>query len=218
MSYAQRRVIFLPGASGDGRFWQPVAERLPPCTKIFIDYPGAGRIPHSPLVRSFDDLVAMTMRHMDRPVDLVAQSMGGVVAVRAALRRPQRVRRLVLTATSGGVNFKSFNHREWRDQYRREYPSAADWVTAYRVDLTDQFSHLNVPTLLLWSDTDEISPLAVGKHLATLLPHADLVVVRGGDHMFARDRADEVAPYIARHLFSRGHDTFTEQLPHDIFM
>jgi hypothetical protein len=39
--------------------------------------------------------------------------------------------RLVLTATSGGVNFKDFTHREWRDQYRLEYPSAADWVEAF---------------------------------------------------------------------------------------
>lgn len=100
------------------------------------------------------------------------------------------------------MNFKDFTHREWRDQYRREYPSAADWVTAYRVDLTHQLSHLHVPTLLLWSDMDEISPLAVGERLATLLPQAELVVVSGGDHMFARNRADEVAPHIARHLFS----------------
>jgi poly(3-hydroxyoctanoate) depolymerase len=201
VSHAQR-VIFLPGASGDGRFWQPVAERLPPCTKIFMDYPGAGRVPPSASVRSFDDLVTLTLAHMDRPVDLVAQSMGGVVAVRAALQRPRGVRRLVLTATSGGVNFQGVDHREWRDEYRREYPSAADWITTYRVDLTDQLSRLDVPTLLVWSDADAISPLAVGKHLATLLPHAELVVVRGADHMFARDRADEVAPHIERHLFS----------------
>ena len=71
---------------------------------------------------------------------------------------------LVLTATSGGVNFKPFKHEEWRDQYRREYPGAADWITSYRVDLTDQLSRLRVPTLLLWSDTDAISPLAIGKN------------------------------------------------------
>ena len=201
MSHAQR-VIFLPGASGDGRFWRPVAERLPPCPKMFMDYPGAGTIPHRPSVRSFDDLVTLTLTHMDGAVDVVAQSMGGVVAVRAALERPQGVRRLVLTATSGGVSFQGVDQGEWRDQYRREYPNAADWVTAYRVDLTDQLSRLHVPTLLVWSDADEISLLAVGERLATLLPHAELVVVPGGDHLFARDRADEVAPHIARHLFS----------------
>ncbi len=200
----QRRVIFLPGVSGDGRFWQPVAERLPACEKILVDYPGAGRVPHHPSVRSFDDLVTMTMAHMDQPVDLVAQSMGGIVAVQAALRRPRAVRRLVLTATSGGVNFGTFKQAEWRDQYRREYPGAADWITAYRVDLTDQLPGLKVPTLLLWSDADPISPAAVGAHLARLLPDARLVVIRGGDKMFARGRAAEVVPHIERHLFQSG--------------
>jgi pimeloyl-ACP methyl ester carboxylesterase len=196
-------IVFLPGASGDGRFWRPVAERLPSCPKVFLDYPGAGRIPPSPQIGSFDDLVTLALTHMDRPVDLVAQSMGGVVAVRAALERPGRVRRLVLTATSGGVGVDGLDRREWRDEYRREYPDAAAWVTGDRVaDLTDRLPELDVPTLLVWSDADAISPLAVGERLAALLPHAELVIVRGGDHMFARDRADEVAPHVARHLFS----------------
>lgn len=198
---ASSRVIFLPGVSGDGRFWQPVAGRLPPCERILVDYPGAGDIPHSPSVRSFDDLVALVMTHMDRPVDVVAQSMGGVVAVRAALARPQAVRRLVLTATSGGVDFKAFTHQEWRDEYRRAYPGAAEWITTYRVDLTEQLRRLTIPTLLLWSDADAISPLAVGEYLSRLLPASRLVVIKGGDHMFARDRAAEVAPHIATHLF-----------------
>jgi len=194
-------VIFLPGVSGDGRFWQPVAERLPPCEKILVDYPGAGNIPHSPSVRSFDDLVTLATSHMESPVDIVAQSMGGVVAVQAALARPPAVRRLVLTATSGGVDFKAFKHQEWRAQYRQNYPGAAEWITTYRVDLTEHLARLSIPTLLLWSDADAISPLAVGEHLSRLLPASKLVVIRGGDHMFARDRAAEVAPYIATHLF-----------------
>jgi pimeloyl-ACP methyl ester carboxylesterase len=174
---------------------------LPPCEAILLDYPGAGDVPHDPAVRSFDDLVARTLGHMDGPVDLVAQSMGGVIAVLAALRRPQAVRRLVLAATSGGVSFAGVRHAEWRDQYRRDFPSAAGWITTYRVDLADRLPQLRAPTLLLWSDADEISPLAVGQRLAGLLPEATLVVIPGGDHVFARDRATEVAPHVARHLF-----------------
>jgi pimeloyl-ACP methyl ester carboxylesterase len=196
------RIVFLPGASGRGWFWEPVAERLPPCEAVLIDYPGAGDVPHDPSVRCFDDLVERALAHMEGPVDLVAQSMGGVIALQAALRRPQAVRRLVLAATSGGVSFAAFRHAGWRDQYRRDFPDAADWVTATRVDLGDRLREVRVPTLLLWSDADEISPLAVGEHLASLLPDATLVVISGGDHMFARDRAAEVAPHVARHLFS----------------
>jgi pimeloyl-ACP methyl ester carboxylesterase len=69
------------------------------------------------------------------------------------------------------------------------------------VDLTDRIPAIACPTLLLWSDADPISPLAVGEALARRLPRAELVVIPGADHMFARDRAGEVAPHVARHLF-----------------
>src|SRR5207249_5700019 len=104
------------------------------------------------------------------------QSMGGIIAVQAARARPQAVRRMVLTATSGGVDFKAFKHQEWREQYRREYPGSAEWITTYRVDLTEHLARLSIPTLLLWSNADEISPLAVGEHLSRLLPDSKLVV------------------------------------------
>lgn len=196
------RILFLPGASGDGRFWQPVAAQLPPGEKILLDWPGLGAVPPRPEIRGFDDLATLVLGHMDREVDLVAQSMGGVVAVLAALARPEAVRRLVLTATSGGVRLPSTGIADWRAEYRQEFPSAAPWVTEYRVDLTDRLPSIRCPTLLLWSDADPISPLAVGQDLARRLPDARLVVVRDAGHMFGRDRAAEVVPHIARHLFA----------------
>jgi pimeloyl-ACP methyl ester carboxylesterase len=52
----------------------------------------------------FDDLVRLVEAELTEPSTLVAQSMGGIVAVRVALRQPTQVRRLVLVATSGGVD------------------------------------------------------------------------------------------------------------------
>jgi pimeloyl-ACP methyl ester carboxylesterase len=195
------RVLFLPGASGDGRFWRPVADRLPACEPVLLDWPGCGRVPPRPDVRGFDDLVRLALEHVDRPVDVVAQSMGGVVAIQAALARPAAVRRLVLAATSGGLRLPEAGFGEWRDDYRREYPQAAPWITEARVDVSDRIPAIACPTLLLWSDADPISPLAVGEALARRLPRAELVVIPGADHMFARDRAEAVAPHVARHLF-----------------
>jgi pimeloyl-ACP methyl ester carboxylesterase len=196
-----RRVLFLPGASGDGRFWRPVADRLPPCETILLDWPGLGHVPPRPEIRGYDDLVTLALGYMDREVDLVAQSMGGVVAVLTVLARPEAVRRLVLTATSGGLRLEGFAVQDWRGEYRQEFPSAAAWVTGSRIDLTDRIASIRCPALLLWSDADPISPLAVGEELARRLPDAELVVIPGAEHMFARDRAGEVAPHVARHLF-----------------
>jgi len=138
---------------------------------------------------------------MDRPVHLVAQSMGGVVAMRTALAYPADVARIVLVATSGGIDLTPFGVADWRAEYEREYPAAAKWIVTARDDLTDRLPSIDAPVLLLWGDADPISPVSVGKRLSSLLPKSDLVVVKGGTHALARDRADDVAPHIERHLF-----------------
>ena len=56
------------------------------------------------------------------------------------------------------------------------------------------------PTLLIWGDSDAISPIAVGHHLAGRVPDSRLEIVPGGDHDLARVHADLVAGLVARHL------------------
>jgi pimeloyl-ACP methyl ester carboxylesterase len=199
---APRRVLFLPGASGDGGFWRPVAERLPATWgKTFFDWPGLGRVLSRPDVASLADLARLVLdRAGPGPVDLVAQSMGGVVAMMALLARPACVRRLVLTATSAGIDITPFAPEDWRPEYAREYPEAASWILTERPNLEARLSSVTQPTLLLWSDADPISPLVVGRRLGEVLPRAELVVIAGVDHMFARDHAEAVAPHVLRHL------------------
>jgi pimeloyl-ACP methyl ester carboxylesterase len=199
---AVRQVLFLPGASGDGRFWHPVADRLPATwAKVFFDWPGLGHIPARADVRGLADLARLVIEAMGAtPVDLVAQSMGGVVASMVALARPTGVRRLILTATSAGLDIAPYSPEDWRPKYVREFPGAAPWIVAERPNLSDRPPSVNAPTLLLWSDADPISPVGVGRRLAQLLPHAELVVLPAEGHMFARDQADLVAPHVLRHL------------------
>jgi pimeloyl-ACP methyl ester carboxylesterase len=199
---AARRILFLPGASGDGRFWHPVAARLPAAwERPFLDWPGLGRIPSCPDVTGLVDLARLVLERAGAgPVDLVAQSMGGVVAMMTVLARPECVRRLVLTATSAGIDIGPFAPEDWRPDYVREFPGAAPWILTERPNLAARLPSVAAPTLLLWSDADPISPLAVGRRLAELLPRAELVVIPGVDHMFARDHPEPVAPHVVRHL------------------
>jgi pimeloyl-ACP methyl ester carboxylesterase len=127
--------------------------------------------------------------------------MGGVVAIKVALARPEMVRRLVLTATSGGIDLGQFNVADWRAEYRAEYPNAADFVSEpYEEDLAPRLGRITAPTLLLWAADDPISPPAVGRLLEQRLGQARLVVLQRGGHMFARDNASDVAPLIQQHL------------------
>jgi pimeloyl-ACP methyl ester carboxylesterase len=199
-------VLFLPGASGDGRFWWPVADRVPAAwDKTFFDWPGLGRIPPRPEVAGFDDLARLVLdRAGAAPFDLVAQSMGGVVAMMVALAHPERVRRLVLSATSAGIDLAPFAPEDWRPEYAQEFPDAAPWILDERPDFSARLKTMAAPTLLLWSEADPISPVGVGRRLAGLLPRAELVVLSAAGHMFARDHADIVAPHVERHLSADG--------------
>jgi poly(3-hydroxyoctanoate) depolymerase len=166
-----------------------------------LEWPGHGTVSPDPRVTGFAGLVGLVTACMDRPVDLVAQSMGGAVAIRATLDRPDMVRHLVLAATSGGVDLSRFDAEEWRDSYRQAYPkAAAASLLEYRTDLSDRIRTIEAPALLLWGDSDVISPLAVGEYLESLIPRCKLIVIPGGSHAFAEEQPDLIAPYIATHL------------------
>lgn len=194
-------VLFLPGAGGSAGFWAPAAGLLPQgWTRHLFSWPGLGDEAHHPAVRGLDDLTALVTARMDGPVHLVAQSMGGMVAVKAALARPEMVRSLALTGTSGGLDVAALGGADWRDGYRREYPNAAGWIMEAREDLSGRIPEIGAPALLLWGDADTISPVAVGERLASLLPRATLRVIAGGDHGFPAAHAARIAPLIRDHI------------------
>jgi pimeloyl-ACP methyl ester carboxylesterase len=195
------RILFLPGSGASPDFWKPVGARLPAeWPKEYFGWPGLGDQPHDPAVKGMDDLVRLVAARIDGPVDLVAQSMGGIVAVRLALEQPSRVRRLVLTVTSGGVDMTGLGASDWRADYRKSFPRAAAWITAPSVSSNLPVERIAAPTLLIWGDVDPISPVAVGRHLEQRIPDARLHVVPGGNHDLAKTHAELVSSLIERHL------------------
>ena len=195
------KLLFLPGALGNARLWEPVARGLSHAgAREFVRWPGLGGEPHDPSVRGVDDLVERVVSSITSPVVLLAQSMGGLIAVRVALAVPGSVRGLVLSVTSGGVDVAAYGGADWRPEFEREHPQAPRWFLDARADLSEALGRVAVPSLLLWGDADPISPVAVGKRLEELLPDAELVVVHGGQHDLVEAHAAEVIPHIDRYL------------------
>lgn len=195
------QLIFLPGASGRTELWLPVASRLThPAKKIQFGWPGFGSVPPDPQVKGIDGLVAKLVTDINQPTALIAQSMGGVVAIRAALEKPNCVTHLVLSVTSGGIDMSGFCAQDWRPSFHEENPSLPRWFSSYQEDMTDRLSGLHIPTLLLWGDADPISPARVGQRLASILPLATLHVFSGGEHDLVRSFAADIAPLIDEHL------------------
>jgi poly(3-hydroxyoctanoate) depolymerase len=188
---------FLPGASGEGSFWEPVQTALGADDAVLFDWPGFGPVPGDPTVAGYDDLASLVIERLTGPTVLVAQSMGGVVAVKVVQRRPDLVSHLVLAVTSGGIDLTPFTDHDWRIGSRAANPNNPPWMWEPTDDLSPVLAALPIKTLLLWATDDEISPLAVGQHLATLIPRSRLVAFPSDDHWVARIHADEVADAIA---------------------
>lgn len=195
------KLLFLPGASGNPAFWQPLADALTyPALKTILPYPGFGAEPADPSVQNFDDLARKVVEQIDRPTALIAQSMGGVLAIRAALEKPELVTHLVLAVTSGGLDTQALGAQDWRSGFAAANPTFPDWLVTFKTDLSHELERITQPVLLLWGDADPISPLAVGQRLLELLPDAELNIVSNGDHNLACEHAAVLAPLVDAHL------------------
>jgi pimeloyl-ACP methyl ester carboxylesterase len=193
------KTLFLPGASGSASFWKPVATHAG-LEGIFFSWPGLGHEPADPDVNSIDDLVTLAAREITGPVNIVAQSMGGLIAIRLALTYPELVKRLVLAVTSGGLPVADLGGADWRGDYFTAFPRAARWIADSVPDLSNQIPLVEAPTLLLWGDADPISPVMVGERLLFLLPNAWLRVFPGAGHDLAQTHAPAVAAEMERYL------------------
>jgi pimeloyl-ACP methyl ester carboxylesterase len=192
-------VTFLPGTSGRGSFWSLVVDRLPGIDTRLVDFPGLGGVPADRRVQSFDDLVALVIAELDQPCALVGQSMGGYVAARVALARPDLVTHLVLAVTSAGVDRNALGLEDWRPTWNPGEPGSP-WVAAPQPTLEADLPSITVPTLLIWASDDPISPLPIGRRLNQLVPNSELVVYTSSDHWVVHQEIDDVSRRIRDHL------------------
>ena len=199
MSQTVTKTLFLPGAGASASFWKPAADHAK-VDGVFMSWPGLGNEPPKSEVNSINDLVAMVVGHMADPVNIVAQSMGGLVALRAALAAPGKLNRLVLAVTSAGVPVDDLGGANWQIDYYRTFPHAGRWIENTHEDLSERMATVIAPTLLLWGDRDPISPPTVGERIRDLLPDARLHVIAGAGHDLAQTHAPLVGNLLERHL------------------
>jgi pimeloyl-ACP methyl ester carboxylesterase len=89
---------------------------------------------------------------LDRPSALIAPSMGGLLALQAALVRPDRISHLVLTLISGGLPMAEHGAKDWRETFQAAHPALPDWYATADVDRSGRLASLPIPTLRLWGD------------------------------------------------------------------
>ena len=196
------KLVFLPGASGSQHFWQPLRAALTEYTdQQVIAYSGFDSIVPNLATQKLYDLQEFVKEKIEDDSILIAQSMGGVLAVGLALNHPQKVKGLVLLATSGGLNLQSFHCADWRTDYHEHFKTAPDWFVQDQTEFSRiQLESLDIPILLIWGDHDPLSTVQLGQYLAGIFKNAKLHIIQGGDHFFANSHANQVAMLIQDYL------------------
>ena len=196
------KLVFLPGASGSQHFWQPLKAALTeyPDQQV-IAYPSFDGVAPNLAIQNLHDLQEFVEKQIEDDSILIAQSMGGVLAVGLVLKHPQKVKGLVLLATSGGLNLKTFHCADWRTEYRELFKTAPDWFEQDQTEFSRvQLESLDIPILLIWGDHDPLSTVQLGQYLAGIFKNAKLHIIQGGDHFFANSHANQVAMLIQDYL------------------
>jgi pimeloyl-[acyl-carrier protein] methyl ester esterase len=94
-------LLLLHGWGLHGGVWDTLVPRLAPQLRVTrLDLPGHGRSRHVPMPPSLTELTLQTMAAVPPGAVVLGWSLGGLVALEAALRMPQRLRGLMLVNTT----------------------------------------------------------------------------------------------------------------------
>jgi pimeloyl-ACP methyl ester carboxylesterase len=100
-------LLLVNGLGASAEMWRPLVAALPDRELVALDLPGTGQSGRPRWPMRMPELARTVTVVLDRlgleRVDVLGYSLGGVVAQELARRSPERLRRLVLAATTPGV-------------------------------------------------------------------------------------------------------------------
>lgn len=184
-------LALVHGLSGSWRWWWPLVERLGArCRLHLLELPRLGRLHAGEMALWLERI--LDAAGLER-VCVAGHSLGGLVAAELAMRRPERVRRLVLVAPAGIPCGRSVLGRaipliEELYDLRGRFPTiVADALRTGPVSLVHRIAYVSerdlraelgsvrAPTLLVWGDRDRLVPVWAAEEWRRLLPTSQLV-------------------------------------------
>ncbi|HEY1574682.1 MAG TPA: alpha/beta hydrolase [Pseudonocardiaceae bacterium] len=192
--------MVLLHALGDSRAdWAPVSARFAARYRVYaVDLRGHGDSDR-PGVYSFDAMSADTVALLDAlgltGVVLVGHSMGGVVAYRVTVARPDLVARIVVEDVPPPY------HRDRPVPERPDEPITFDWavvpaivgaVNAGDPQLWEALSTITAPALIVGGGPDSHIPQDLLADVAGRIPDATLRTIPAGHNVHA-DRPEDFA-------------------------
>ena len=197
--------MFLPGYASDMDGTKALAldafAEARSLTMLRFDYSGtgssAGAFEEGTLRRWLDEALHMLDHVVEGPMILIGSSMGGWIALHAALLRPDRVAALVGIAAAPDFTDWGFTDEQkalLETEGRLEEPNPYGpepfvttlgfWQSGQDLQLLGNPIDISCPVRLVHGENDQDVPLPVAYRLLQQLRSADvqLTVVKGGGH------------------------------------
>lgn len=209
-------LVLMHGGLVDARFLDPNLGPLAEHFRVFRpERRGHGHTPdvEGPITYQLmaQDTIAFCESVIGGPADLVGHSDGAVVAMLAAMQRPELVKRLVLI--SGGFNKsgEALPDLEWNIEeltgflgpaYAEVSPDGAEHfpvvaakigaMAATEPDLAAaDLARVTARTLVMFAD-DDLMTLTHAVQMYDALPNAELAIVPGTSHFLTQEKPDLV--------------------------
>ena len=236
MKASHRTIVFLHGAGGSHHTFRDQWAGLKGVVRLVIpDLPGHGLSGGTP-PESVDDYAAWVVEFvkevgLDRFL-LAGHSMGGAIALQAALGSLKGLEALILLGTGARLRISPVIFEGIGERFREFAPELVGWMTSaassdlLREDITNdvlstrpatfladfhacngfdvmnRLSAIRVPTLVVSGDDDRLTPLKYGEYLATNIPGAVLKIIHGAGHLSMLEKPTEINAVITSFIHS----------------
>jgi len=231
------KAIFIHGAGHTGELWSDVLPHVPGALAPSLPGHPEGRACES--VDAYAEWLVQTHLLDGERVTLVGNSLGGAIAMTAALQAPERVAALVLIASGAKLRV----HPDFFAQMEGDFSAAAraiarlqlapdapesriarlvaameragraatltDFRACDTFDLRDRLSEIQAPTLVISGTEDGMTPPKYSVFLQQHIPGARLDVLEGAGHVPQVEQPEQLARLISAFLAGLGKGAST---------
>ncbi len=229
-------ILFLHGAGGSHHTFRDQWARLKGTARIVIpDLPGHARSGGAPFetISAAADWLADFVKELGlKKFILAGHSMGGAIAIQAALNELPGIEALVLIASGAKLKvapeivesierrFKEFapelvdrmlspeTSADLREDVLQDVLSTrpetylADFRACTGFDVMSRVGVIRLPTLVVNGADDTLTPLKYGEYLAVNIPGAVLKILHGTGHLPILERPNELVAVITAFIHS----------------
>ena len=229
-------ILFLHGAGGSHHTFRDQWARLKGTARLVIpDLPGharSGGAPFETIPQAAEWLAEFVKELGLRKFLLAGHSMGGAIAVEAALNEMPGIEALILIASGAKLKVDPEIVKGIEERFREFAPQLVDRMLSHETsqdlredvlqdvlstrpetyladfracsgfDRMDRLGAIRLPTLVINGADDELTPLKYGEHFAKSIPGAVLKILHGTGHLPILERPTELVAVITAFIHS----------------